>query len=139
MQVIQYEIYIQQVGQGTSLLLCRMSGGMEPKEQGFARFAETLVEKKQQPSSVEERRLSFSILRSTLIYLRESTSPSDLLLSFCTQILSYAVLGLKGKSISCISVKFQPINLCKRLTYGLQSELTATVTGGDVVVKCYDK
>ncbi|XP_050708600.1 uncharacterized protein LOC126993508 [Eriocheir sinensis] len=77
-----YEERIQNVDQGSfTPVVFTTSGGMGPRAQSFyARLAETLADKKQQPRSSVVAwmrcRLSFSLLRSALVCLRGTRSPA---------------------------------------------------------------
>ena len=77
-----YEERIINVDQGSfTPLVFTSSGGMAPRARAFyARLAEVLAEKKQQPRSSVVAwmrcRLSFSLLRSALLCLRGTKSPA---------------------------------------------------------------
>lgn len=77
-----YEERIQNVDQGSfTPVVFTTAGGMGPRAQSFyARLAETLADKKQQPRSSVVAwmrcRLSFSLLRSALVCLRGTRSPA---------------------------------------------------------------
>lgn len=77
-----YAERVQNVDQGSfTPLVFTTSGGMGPRTRGFyARLAEVLAQKKQQPRSSVVAwmrcRLSFSLLRSALLCLRGTRSPA---------------------------------------------------------------